>query len=64
MSHQIEIKAIELKNKIQAHILRELKELSPEQEIEYFRQKPNDRSLQTWWETVKKCQSVRLKKTG
>ena len=64
MTNKKEIHAVDLKNKIQEHIVKELQGLSPEQEIQYFKQDPKDKSLRTWWAEVKKCQPRISKKAS
>jgi hypothetical protein len=41
---------IRFKRKVQAEIYEEIKELSPEQEIEYFRRRPATGPLGKWWQ--------------
>lgn len=45
---------LEFKQLAQDKIAEETKNLSPEKQIEYFRQKANSSSLGSWWKSVKK----------
>jgi hypothetical protein len=45
---------IEFKRKVQAEIYEEIKELSPEQEIEYFRRRAATGPLGKWWQGLER----------
>lgn len=45
---------IEFKRKVQAEIYEEIKGLSPEQEMEYFRQQAANGPLGKWWKALER----------
>ena len=45
---------IEFKRKVQAAIYEEIKGLSPEQEMEYFRRQATDGPLGKWWKALER----------
>lgn len=46
--------AVEFKRKAQAQIYEEIKDLSPQEEIAYFRRAAEAGSLGDWWKTMKR----------
>lgn len=44
---------IEYKRNVQLRIYEDIKNLTPQQEIEYFRKKAEEGSLGDWWKSVK-----------
>ncbi len=62
--NQIKIKkdfdCIAYKSKIQANIYEEIKNLSPEEQIIYFRRRAESSSLGKWWKTIKKSTTACL----
>ncbi len=45
---------VEFKRKVQAEIYKEIKGLSPEQEIEYFRRRAATGPLGEWWQALER----------
>lgn len=44
---------VEFKRKAQARIYERIKDLSPEEEVEYFRKAAEEGSLGEWWKALK-----------
>jgi len=49
---EINFDCVEFKRKVQAEIYKEIKGLSPEQEIEYFHRRATTGSLGEWWKAL------------
>ncbi len=48
-----EFDCIEFKRRAQSRIYKRIKGLSPEEEIEYFRQAADEGPLGQWWKSIK-----------
>ncbi len=52
--------SIAFKRKVQGEIYEELKDLSPEEEIAYFRRAAETGSLADWWKAVRSVAAERV----
>jgi hypothetical protein len=50
-----EFDCVAFKRKVQAEIYEEIKGLSPEQEIQYFRRQAVAGPLGAWWQSLDRC---------
>ena len=50
---------IEYKRRVQLRIYEDIKNLTPQEEIEYFRKKAEEGSLGDWWKSVKSANQAR-----
>lgn len=55
---------IEFKRKAQERIYEEIKDMSWEEEIDYFKKSAETGPLADWWKRVKAAQDQRKKKAG
>lgn len=59
-----EFDCVEFKNRAQAEIYEEIKSLSPEEEIDYFRQRSESGSLGRWWKSIQKAATRRAARSA
>ena len=52
---------IDFKRKVQAEIYEEIKGLSPQQEIEYFRRRAESGPLGKWWKALEQRSETRIR---
>jgi len=53
--------ALKFKDRVQAEIYEEIKDLSPAEEFEYFRKAANEGPMGDWWKRVSKKTKERIK---